>query len=275
MISNAVSINTQYARGDLLDRLYSALSSAGRDIDNLTRDDLAPMEEFHIGGREETKNLAAMSHIKNGDLVLDIGSGLGGPARTLADEYGCVVTGIDLTEEYCRTASILSQKVGLGDKTNFQVGDALDLKFADYTFDIVWMQHVGVNIEDKKKLYSEIYRVLKPGGKFMFHEILKGNGDDLEFPVFWADSPRINHLVTENELKKILSEINFEKSDWVDVTEKATDWFGRMLDRIKKEGPPLLGLGVIVGRDTPTKAKNMYTNLSDGRIRVVRACFRK
>lgn len=269
------SINAQYGRGDLLDRIKSALTAAGKNIGDISREDLAPIEEFHIGGREETRNLAAMGNFKDGDHVLDIGAGLGGPARTLAGEYGCIVTGIDLTEEYCATASELSRKVGMESKTKFLVGDALDLQFDDNSFEVVWMQHVGMNIEDKRRLYSGIYRVLKPGGRFLFHEIFLGNSKQLDFPVFWADSPQINHLVTDDDFKKILFDLNFKEGAWIDVSAKATAWFGSMLERIKKEGPPPLGLGVIVGKDTPTKAKNMFANLSDGRIRVTRACYLK
>ncbi len=269
------SINTQYGRGDLINRIYGSLEKAGKDLNNLTREDIAAFEEFHIGGRDETRNLAKLGELQEGKHVLDIGCGIGGPARTLAHEFGCRVTGIDLTEEYCSVAAKLSEKVGLNHQAEFQVGNAFDLSFDDASFDIAWMQHVGMNIEDKKMLYSEISRVLKPGGKFIFHEILKGNGQQIDYPVFWANVPEINYISNQDEIRGLLDEGGFKESRWEDVTERAANWFRGMMEKMKKDGPPPLGLGVIVGSDVPAKAKNVLACLSDGRLKVAQACYTK
>ena len=144
------SINDQYGQPDLSSRILKALQDAGKDINSLTREDLSSFDEFHGGGLAATKELASLAGPLEGLQVLDVGSGIGGPARTLASEYGCEVTGIDLTEEFCLAAEMLTARLGLDDKVRFRCGNALDLPFDDATFDLVWMQNSSMNIPEKK-----------------------------------------------------------------------------------------------------------------------------
>ena len=168
------AVKDHYTIGDLATKIADALRTAGKDLANLTTRDLAPFDEFHIRGREATLELARGMGIEPGWSVLDIGSGLGGPARTLAETYGCRVTGIDLSEEFCSGAEELSRWVNLSDKVRFSQGDATDLDCIDQSFDAATTIHVAMNIAAKDLLYAGAYRVLKPGGLFAIYDVVQG-----------------------------------------------------------------------------------------------------
>ncbi len=170
------SVDGHYGVGGILDSILSALAAMGKDIDNLTPSDLAPVDEFHIRGQEATVELADRAGVMPGLKVLDVGSGLGGSVRYLAAERECYATGVDLTQEYIDVSFALAELVGLKGRVDFRQGSALDLPFDDGTFDLVWTQHTQMNIEDKNKFYSEMARVLKPGGRLAFHDIFEGDG---------------------------------------------------------------------------------------------------
>jgi len=193
-------VATHYGGGGLTERIASGLRRAGKTLDNLTIADLAPYDEFHFRGREATLELARQMNLDKASQVLDIGSGLGGPARTLAEEYGCYVTGIDLTQEFCDVATTLSDWLGLGKHTRFQQGDATLLPFPADRFDAAMTFHVTMNIPDKQKAYEEAWRVLKSGGIFAVYDVLQGEGGDVAFPVPWAEDRSLSHLVTPDDM---------------------------------------------------------------------------
>lgn len=275
MTDYSQAVNVQYGRENLSTRILNCLKEAGIDTNNLTLEDIAAFEEFHIGGRGETINLVKLAEFQKGVVVLDAGSGIGGPARTLASEFGFSVTGLDLTIEYCQAATMLTEKVGLSDLVDFQHGSALDMPFENESFDVVWTQHVTMNIEDKARLYSEIRRVLRPEGRYVFHEIMAGNGEELLYPVFWSDRPGLSFLETSKQISDMLSECGFEEFKWTDNTKSAIEWFKKMQAMMAQSDKPPLGLNVIVGENVPTKAANVSRNLIDGKIVVVQACFIK
>jgi MPBQ/MSBQ methyltransferase len=159
-------VERHYTRSQLERSILQALEGAGKDLERLSLDDLAPIDEFHIRGRAATRELAQEIGLDRQKRVLDIGCGLGGPSRHLASEYGCRVIGLDLTEEYCRVAEALSARLGLQDLVSYRTGDALEIPFEDGSFDVVWTQHVSMNISDKTRLYGETYRILRPGRPF-------------------------------------------------------------------------------------------------------------
>lgn len=268
------SINQHYGQPDLKTRILAALQDAGKNIGALTRDDLKTFDEFHIGGVAETRNLARLAGLKPGMNVLDVGSGLGGPARTLAAEFGCLVTGLDLTEEYCQAAQMLTERVGLTDCVTFQQGNALEMPFADNCFDAVWTQFTGMNIEDKALLYDHIRRVLKNGGILAIHEVMAGSVDDLYYPVFWTNTPSLNYLKSQAEIRHLLKARGFAEAIWQDVTQRSTDWFRAMIERVRQSGPTPLGLNVFIAEGVPQKAANMIRNLEENRISVIQAVFR-
>ena len=204
MSDNKSLSESHYTTTNLFASILNALKAAGKDINNLTIKDLAPVDAFHIRGVEATKELASLIKIKPGYKILDVGCGIGGTARYLANNYECFVTGIDITEEYCIAATELSKLLKLEDKSEFRHADANNLPFENKSFDIVWSEHVQMNIKNKHKLCQEIYRVLKPGGKLIFYDVFKGKGEEIYYPVPWADNPSTDFLVEQNETKILI-----------------------------------------------------------------------
>ncbi len=178
----------------LADAFDRALRSWGKEGATLTPGDLAPIDQFHVGGEAATLALAALAGVGATTRVLDVGGGFGGPARTLATRYGCAVTVLDLTEAYCTVGEMLTARCGLSDHVVFRQGDALALPFPDTTFDLVWTQHSSMNIADKRQFYAETYRVLRPGGYLALYEIMAGPQAPLHYPVPWARDATISFL---------------------------------------------------------------------------------
>ncbi len=254
-------VTAQYTQGNLLDRIYGALHAVGKDPDHLTVADLAPVDHFHTLGPAATTGLADAARLQPGEEVLDVGCGLGGPARMLAAQYGCRVTGIDLTPEYCAAAEELNRKVGMHERIVIQEANALALPFEDNTFDVVWTMHVSMNIEDRATLCDQFARVLKPGGRLAFFDLLAGEGE-LVFPVPWADDPSISHLADVAETRALLSAAGFHVGLWEDLTAEGAAFFGKLI-------PSPLGPHLLL-KDMPPKMGNLRRNLEEGRIRAIR-----
>lgn len=267
-MSNLVNeaVQTHYGRPDVGSVILAALEKAGKLLDRLTPEDLAPVDEFHIRGRAATLELARAAGLDASKHVLDVGCGIGGTARCLAAEFGCRVTGIDLTDEYCRTAEMLSRKVGLADRVAYRQGDATHLPFEDSVFDVVWTEHVAMNIPDKTRLYQEMHRVLKPGGTLAIYDILAGPTGPVVFPVPWARTPETSFLVPPGQLRKLLEDAGFAIADWSDTTEAAHEWFVALAEKIRKDGFPPLGFHLLMGADFREMAQNQGRNLEERRI---------
>jgi SAM-dependent methyltransferase len=208
--SSVVAVERHYTRPNLENTILTALKNAGKNVDQLTVDDLAPIDEFHTRGREATANLASLlnNNLQPNFHVLDAGAGIGGPSRYLASKFGCRVTGLDLVGEYCRVADSLAKRVRLDNLLTYRQGDATHIPFEDATFDVVWTQHASMNIAYKKRFYSEMHRVVKPGGKLAIYDVFKGsNSSDtggsssssIHFPVPWASDPSISHLIPQKK----------------------------------------------------------------------------
>jgi ubiquinone/menaquinone biosynthesis C-methylase UbiE len=264
-----------YGISGLLDAIREALRAQGKDLEHLTPADLAPVDEFHIRGREATIELAALAEARAGLRVLDVGSGLGGSSRFLAAEFGCQVTGVDLTPEYCDVAAALSKWVSLDTLTEFHCASALDMPFEDESFDLAWSQHVQMNIEDKPALYREIARVLRPGGRFVFHDILAGPGGPPHFPVHWAEEPAASFLIAPEKLRSMLERTGFRVLAWKDTTEIARRWYLAVAERRRTEGAPPLGLHLLLGPTGPAKAAYVGRNLVEDRITVFQGLLEK
>lgn len=265
---NAVNdaVNIHYGRPDLATIILTALEKAGADIQKLSLEELAPIDEFHIRGRAATLELAKAAGLRSTMRVLDIGSGIGGTSRYLAKEFGCRVTGVDLTNEYCQVAALLTAKVGLDELVDYRQGDATNLPFEDNEFDVVWTEHVAMNIPDKHRFYSEIYRVLKPGGTLAIYDVLCGTSTTVLFPVPWARTPDTSFLVSPEQLRDLLRDAGFTITDWKDTTAEARKWFVNLAERISREGFPILGFHLLMGDDFRTMAQNQGRNLEEGRI---------
>jgi SAM-dependent methyltransferase len=263
-------VQQQYAAGDVWARIESAIRAEGKDPAHLSLDDLAQLEEFHIGGRQASVELAEMAGFAPGTQVLDVGAGLGGPARLLASRFGCLVTAIDLTEEYCRAAEMLNQSTGLADRVTVRQANALDLPFGDGEFDGAWTQHASMNIEDKGRLYAEIRRVLGLGGIFALHDVHAGPAQPIVFPVPWADSSAVSFLATPEQTRAAVSAAGFEAIEWRDRTQEAIDFFKAWAGASQRPG---LGVHIYVP-DLAQKSRNQVDNFENDRLRVSMASFR-
>jgi ubiquinone/menaquinone biosynthesis C-methylase UbiE len=268
-------VTAHYARQGLEQVILNALDSAGLAGERLKTSDLAPIDEFHIGGRKATVELARQLGLHKAQLVLDVGSGLGGASRCLAETFGCRVTGLELSPDYCRVATMLAGRVGLADRVTYQQGDALNPPFADQSFDLLWTQHAAMNIADKPRFYAELSRVLKPGGKLAIYDILAGEGGAVHYPVPWARDPAISHLLTPQQLRSLLVKSGFEILSWQDATEQGRAWFRRMGEKVSREGLPHLGIHLLLGEDFKLMARNQVRNLEEDRIALIEAIVRR
>jgi SAM-dependent methyltransferase len=263
-----------YGKGGLLDRILTALTEAGKDIDRLTIDDLAPVDEFHSRRRLATQELAALLKPSAADHVIDIGSGLGGPSRYLAVTYGCRVSGVDLTPEFVETATALTARVGLSARVDFRAGSALALPVPDGGFDCAWSQNVAMNIEDRPRYYAEMLRVLRPGGRLAIQDVALGNGVPLDFPVMWADRAEISFLRTPEETRAMLETTGFRVLMWSDNTELALSEAAAERGRAQA-APPILGIHVVVGPSFREKVRNSQRAMAERRIRLINAVLQR
>lgn len=267
------NVEAHYTSEDLESRILTALEGAGVDLDRLTVDDLAGVDAFHVRGRLATEELARWVDLGPAHSVLDVGSGLGGTARFLADRTGCRVVGIDLTRVFCEVGNAFTRRVGLADRVELRHGSALALPVDDGAFDVVWTEHAQMNVADKATFTAEMARAVKPGGNVLFHDIVAGNGEPLEFPMPWAAEAAISHLATGDELRAHLDAAGLVERRWADRTDESVAFFDRVLARMDEPGPKPPGLPLLLRRDGRTKFANLHRALGDGRVRAVQGWY--
>lgn len=217
-MSDGRTANMYWGRDALERKILDALAAAGKNVDALTVDDLAPADQFHSGGKAATLRLAQLAGLRPGTRVLDVGGGLGGPARTLAAEFGCSVTVVDVTESYVRAGAALTARVGLSDRVTHRLGDALALDVAPGDVDVIWTQNSGMNIADKERLYAGFARVLRAGGRLATQEPMAGPTQPVIFPLMWAGDASMNFLRDPSEMRKVIEAAGFTVVAWDDVT---------------------------------------------------------
>jgi SAM-dependent methyltransferase len=265
MTDNTLKVRAHYGATGLIDRIQSALATIAAEDQILSAAQLAPLDQFHIRGILATSELANTVGIEPSTRVLDLGCGIGGPARYLAATFGCKVTGVDLSPGFIDVAAYLTARCGLSDRATFQVGDALQLPFDDGSFDAVFLQHVAMNIEDRAALYAEVRRILAPGGKIVVYDVVLRDGD-VVYPVPWARDAATSFLLSEGDTRAALERVGFKAVVWRDDTQTALEWFHAVL-----AGPPPngLNLGVIMGPDFPAMTGNLARNIREKRLGVL------
>ena len=275
-MSSDSDIAEHYSRGNLLERLNAALAEDGVDPGFPQIETLAPYDQFHGRGLEATQEIADWLEIAATDHLLDIGSGIGGPARYLAQRFGCQITGIDLTSEFCEIARHLTRLVGLHDRVRFELGNALAMPFADGGFDGAYSMNVSMNIADKAGLYREIHRVLRPGAWLMLSEVAKGNGAELDFPTPWADSARTSFLSTPDETQRGLIAAGFEIVQSRNTLEQALAFGDRSRAMVERgDKPPHRAVQLIHGAVAKQAMANTARGLFEGRIVPIEILSRK
>ena len=272
--NNAVS--EHYAHGELLSSIKAALGKLGKTVDNVSVDDLGPVDEFHIGGRLATENFLSKLNFSEQDHILDVGCGLGGAARFVASKYNANVTGIDLTHEYIQTGNALSTWVGLEKQITLKHGNALSMSFKNNSFDGAYMLHVGMNIENKSRLFSEVSRLLGPGSIFGIYDIMRNLDGELTYPVPWASEHDTNQLDTPAQYKQALNKAGFNVISENDCRDFALNFFKELQAKTKANGgPPPLGLHTLMRESTPVKLKNMVDGIAANYISPVEIIARK
>lgn len=269
------STTAHYTKRNLYESIIAALKRTGKLPEAVTAEDLAPVDAFHLRGRTATLELGGLGSFGPEDHVLDVGCGLGGSARHLAQAFGCQVTGLDLTPEYVVAAEKLTALLGLSAQVSFRTANALFMPFENHTFDVVWSEHAQMNIPDKRHLYNEIHRVLKPGGRFLFHDILQGSGGAPHFPVPWASTPDFSALIGPADFRKLLQSLGFDVRHWEDKTVEGRDWFTKLLAALRENGPPPLGFNLLLGPIGMQCQQNTLLNLQENRIAVFQGLLEK
>jgi ubiquinone/menaquinone biosynthesis C-methylase UbiE len=260
------AIAQHYAHGSLDAAILNALAAAGKDLNCLTPKDLAPVDEFHIGGRQATIAFAQQFDLRPGMRLLDIGCGLGGAARYFASEHGCLVSGIDLSQEYVAVANALAARVGLEQQVSCQQGSALALPFAAGSFDGAYLFHVGMNIEDKADLFREVRRVLAASGVFGIYDVMRLADGDLHYPVPWTSSAEASFVDYAASYRRLLAAAGFEVVKERNRRDFALETFAQMRARGAAGAPPPLGLHIVMGASAGQKVKNMMGDIAAGVI---------
>jgi sarcosine/dimethylglycine N-methyltransferase len=269
MIGVLDGVRDHYRATGLTERLKTALATLGPEDQQLTPQQLAPLDQFHTRGLAATAELGKLAGITAGMSVLDVGSGVGGPARFLAATCGCQVTGVDLSEPFVDAARYLTERTGQSGQVSFETASALELPFDAGRFDVLLLQHVAMNISDRTGLYREIRRVLKSAGMFAIFDVVLNDGEP-HYPVPWARTPATSFLLTAAATRAAIEPAGFRTLTWQDDTEAAKAWFARM----RESGPPPSpNLGVVMGPDFARLATNLGRNLMEGRLGILTAAF--
>ena len=266
-MNKELEVSTHYEHGSLIKVIEDGFNREGKAPSDITLDDMSVIDEFHIGGRQASEEFLDQLQLEERSLVLDVGCGLGGPARFVASRFGCLVSGIDLTQEYVDTGNVLSNWVGLDKKVILQQGSAMALPFPDGQFDAAYMMHVGMNIADKKSLFSEVFKVLKPGGIFGIYDVMQVGSGEMEYPAPWAASENTSALASPQDYRTGLKEAGFN----ILATRERGDFAVEFFENIKRRmtemtEEPLLGLHVLMGKDAKAKVANVLTSIKEGSI---------
>ena len=268
-MSTETRVASHYTKGRLEEAILHAMTQAGKDAAHLTPSDLATLDEFHIGGIDATRELAAQMDLRPGLRVLDVGSGIGGPARILASDHGCRVTGIDLTEEFVQVAKNLTRLLKLDHLVEFRQASALQLPFEPETFDRAYMIHVGMNIAAKVEAFREVRRVVTTGALFTIFDIVRTADGPIRYPVPWASDPETSHVADLKTYREALEGAGFRLYRERRRGAFSVEFTQRAMARMAQVGPPALGLQLLMGEKAPLMISNMLALMQEGIIEPV------
>lgn len=269
------SVSRQWGEGDVLGRILDAVRATGLSPDSLTVETLAPVDHFHARGFAATRELADLLPIRAGDRLVDIGCGVGGPARYLASRFDCHVDGVDITGPFVQAANHLSELTGLQDRVTAQLGDGQNLPYQDSLFDGGFSQHVTMNVPDRDRFFSEAFRVLRPGAFFALTEHGLGDGRVPHHPVPWSDDGDHEHLMRPEETVARLEDAGFRDIDITETGEKYLQAYRHVLALAERGELPRLGVHILLGPSAPAKTRNAARNIEEGRTRPVQILCRK
>jgi ubiquinone/menaquinone biosynthesis C-methylase UbiE len=264
-MSTEEKVASHYTHGSLESTILGGLTASGKDIDHLSIDDLANVDEFHLGRHEATVEFAKDLDLLDGMRLIDIGSGLGGPARYIASAYGCIVTGVDLTDEFVNVANALTARCGMAMQVSFRQASALALPFADESFDRATLIHVGMNIEDKAALFAEVRRVLKRGGRFGLYEIMQVRDGALPYPMPWAMTPETSFVRSPAAYRQLLKDAGFTVEFEQDRSALAIR-FAQEMRASAENGGQALSLGALMGPRAAERMGNVSESVVGGLI---------
>tara|TARA_B100001559_G_C16452752_1_gene600126 strand:- start:626 stop:1450 length:825 start_codon:yes stop_codon:yes gene_type:complete len=257
-ITNKVILH--YDIKDISKNILLALREEGIDISSLSSKTLTRMDQFHTRGIKANKELTNLVTPKKSMHILDIGCGIGGPARYLASEYGCRVTGIDLINSYIEVANMLTKLCHLDSLVSFRHANALNLPFNDNSFDMVWCQNVSMNIEDKDTFYDEIARVIVNDGYLVSTEMSAGKNNSPYYPLPWARGPEISFLCSQIDMRTKIESTGLKIIKWKDTSLEAI----KSLENAAKKTPKTkLSLSLIAGNDIDERMANAGLSLID------------
>jgi SAM-dependent methyltransferase len=273
-MSHETQVARHWAQGDMYARVVSALQKAGKSLDSVTVEDLAPVDHFHARGFPATVDLGDRLPIKSGDHVLDIGCGLGGPARYLAKRFACRVSGVDITGPFVDAANKLTALLGMTDQVSTEQGDALNLPYEDETFDGAYTQHVTMNIPDRPRFFAEAFRVLKPGAFFGLTEHGLGPVSNPHHPLPWSEDGTGEWLATPEQTGELLTAAGFTDIDIEHTGGKYVAAYSHMIAAAERGELPALGIHILLD-DALQKARNAKRNIEEGRTHPVQVLCRK
>lgn len=274
-MTQADSIADHWGKGDVYALILSALQEASRSPDNLTVEDLAPVDHFHARGFPATIELGDRLPIEPDHHILDIGCGLGGPARYLAKRFRCSVSGIDITESFVVAANKLTSLVGMEDQVTIEHGDGHRLPYADGIFDGAYTQHVTMNVADRGQFFAEAYRVLKPGAFFALSEHGLGPAGNPHYPLPWSEDGRGAYLVSPSDTRTFLEVAGFEDIVIEDTGAKYLVAYKKAMELAAQGALPPFGVHILMGTSAPQKTRNAARNIEEGRTHPVQVICRK
>jgi len=274
-MQNEQAIADHWAKDDVYPLILSALKKAGRSLEALTIEDLAPIDHFHARGYPATVDLADQLPVEAYHHILDIGCGLGGPARYFASRFNCRVTGIDITPPFVEAARKLTALIRLHDQVTIEQGDGQHLPYPKDAFDGAYTQHVTMNVADRPQFFAEAYRVLKPGAFFALTEHGLGPVGNPHHPVPWSNDGSGAYLMAPGETRTHLEAVGFENILIEHTGEKYLAAYRRAIELTEQGAVPPLGIHILMGETAPEKTHNAARNIAEDRTHPVQIICRK